>query len=134
MFSKPVKTLQGAETTLDINDQIYQFEYSNTIKFRCDTTTKGVRNTIVLNKLGDTVNKQKTTRSLAPNIIHATDAIYAKNIINSFSVMAVHDEFLIRADTLPAVIDYANVQYASYIKQMAQTSQAGSTYNIFILL
>lgn len=65
----------------------------------------------------NSLDKVRTKRSLAANLIHATDSYLARKVLNTYNIHIVHDEFLINVQEVCFLIDDINKMFSEIIKE-----------------
>ena len=96
------------------------------------------RKTLTYHEIVDVYDSKQTLRALRANIVHASDAQYARLLISKYRILAVHDSFGIDIFRICQFMDDANLLLKI---QLTETSFATETvhissdlYSIFVLL
>ena len=109
-----VQLLELPDTIILGNEIInLRYNHSTTKRKYLRVTTK--RESITLNTPTNQRDKKATDRAKIPNIIHNSDALYARKIILHTPMYIIHDEFLTPALSLCMIIDHINLIYPTYL-------------------
>ena len=96
----------------------------------CRNVKRGVnRYVFSVQTLSNELDERKTKQALIPNVIHTTDAIFARRLAEKFNCFVVYDEFLLSSNIFCLSIDYAN----EIFWEARGGRRINKSYSIFIL-
>lgn len=134
-FQKTIESFKNLPYEQIINADKYNYGYNILELKRHDIQIEGKRSTILLANPTNKIDNKTTRRAITPNIMHTTDAIYAKYIINKLNIYTIHDEFLIPITHLSYALDQMNYIYSIYIiNTNVDRSKCDVVYSFFITL
>ena len=111
-YKKNSSELRGSLMCVEFSDGTkINLNYLNTKTIRKEVKNKKlkIRTSFYEKRPTRSVDTKGSERALVANLIHATDAYFARLIIQKYRCLTIHDNFLLRLVDINRCVDYMNL-------------------------